>query len=450
MDASGRLYMAYSQSGCGVKCFKKVSGNWYLDWDVMDMHFVDVCDIDPASDGRKMYGLQEIYDLDMTKTTPGTEWKLSGYTLDAYRFPADGRGMGIVKEEHEHGLTTAWIRYINGKRFLFGQGMTCQWLPIWKFEDNSNIARPSAFLTLEHRIYDVKPDLYWPPNIPGNPYSGIYIWRDLNNDADYQANEYVQTNTFQNEIVWIDYSGNIWSSNGSAIWKKSPNGLDANGNPIYDDAHTTTYNSGLTGINKLVYLDDRDIMVMNTGGECRNLGTIHVFSNFTKSNKAELCSFVPHQNDMPGGLAAAGDYIFTGWNWHGGATGFSQVWVYSLTTGAYVGRLDPGTETMQDIGYGITAFKRSNGEYLVNIEDDGLGKCIMYRWCPSGNCGQVAVQQFNRSHGASAITGKGNGERSLYSIDGRIINRGVADGRVRVVIAQEIGTSAVKRIFLTH
>ena len=37
-----------------------------------------------------------------------------------------------------------------------------------------------------------------------------------------------------------------------------------------------------------------------------------------------------------------------------------------------------------DIGYPLTAFKRSNGEYLIFVEEDARAKVIMYRWRPDG------------------------------------------------------------------
>jgi hypothetical protein len=38
-----------------------------------------------------------------------------------------------------------------------------------------------------------------------------------------------------------------------------------------------------------------------------------------------------------------------------------------------------------DIAYGIDAMRRSNGEYVVFVEDDYMGKVIMYRWRPEAN-----------------------------------------------------------------
>jgi len=31
----------------------------------------------------------------------------------------------------------------------------------------------------------------------------------------------------------------------------------------------------------------------------------------------------------------------------------------------------------------VTAYRRSNGEYLVFVEEDARGKVMMYRWKPS-------------------------------------------------------------------
>ncbi len=38
--------------------------------------------------------------------------------------------------------------------------------------------------------------------------------------------------------------------------------------------------------------------------------------------------------------------------------------------------------TLVATGYPLTAFKRSNGEYLISVEEDACAKVIMYRWHP--------------------------------------------------------------------
>ncbi len=96
----------------------------------------------------------------------------------------------------------------------------------------------------------------------------------------------------------------------------------------------------------------------------------------------------------PNGLAVAGDYAFTTENGAGGGhSGRSILYVYRLSDGAYMGKIDPENalgRTMVDIGYPLTAFKRSNGEYLIFVEEDARAKVIMYRWRPNGTGGSPA------------------------------------------------------------
>jgi len=80
----------------------------------------------------------------------------------------------------------------------------------------------------------------------------------------------------------------------------------------------------------------------------------------------------------------AGDYVFTG-GWKERA----RVHVNRLSDGVPVGTLDPGSTVgglektgWIDILTGITAHKKSDGEYLVFVEEDYRGKVILYRWHP--------------------------------------------------------------------
>jgi hypothetical protein len=47
--------------------------------------------------------------------------------------------------------------------------------------------------------------------------------------------------------------------------------------------------------------------------------------------------------------------------------------------------MTPGPEVGKESGWvdipdGIRAYKRTNGEYLVFVEEDAKGKIIVYRW----------------------------------------------------------------------
>lgn len=71
------------------------------------------------------------------------------------------------------------------------------------------------------------------------------------------------------------------------------------------------------------------------------------------------------------------------------ALGRGRVWVNRLSDGAAVGVFDPGRMVggVENTGWidvltGISAFKRSTGEYLVFVEEDYKGKVLLYRWKP--------------------------------------------------------------------
>jgi hypothetical protein len=88
----------------------------------------------------------------------------------------------------------------------------------------------------------------------------------------------------------------------------------------------------------------------------------------------------------PASMSVAGDYVFVVYVVGG------RIEVYDAQTGASVGHLKPGPEVggdlpgeavgWVDIPEGIQAIRRSNGEYLVLVEEDWKSKVVMYQWKP--------------------------------------------------------------------
>jgi hypothetical protein len=106
-----------------------------------------------------------------------------------------------------------------------------------------------------------------------------------------------------------------------------------------------------------------------------------------------------------------------------------------------------------DISSGLQAFKRSNGEYLVFVEDDMLARVILYRWCPTGDCVEPQVYPVNnritpRPHMLSLPAGTGNG----FDLQGRLVCRNA--GQLRrgalfsggVVVARTAKGTAIKYV----
>ena len=60
------------------------------------------------------------------------------------------------------------------------------------------------------------------------------------------------------------------------------------------------------------------------------------------------------------------------------------MYVYETATATSIAQLKPGIEVASesgwvDIPYGLRAFHRTNGKYLVLVEEDAKAKVIMYR-----------------------------------------------------------------------
>ena len=91
----------------------------------MGLTFVDLADLDPASDAD-VYTKEEHFVLDYTKP-PGHEWSYSGYTVDPRRYPDDPR--------LHLSPTHIWVRRIDGKRFLFVTDMTGEFLHVYRFDE---------------------------------------------------------------------------------------------------------------------------------------------------------------------------------------------------------------------------------------------------------------------------------------------------------------------------
>lgn len=386
MDEQGRLFVSTSELGSSIRCFKlDRKKRWVLDWTVQNFIFVDNASPDYTTDAEDVYTVQERYTMNYKNRTPGTEWSIRSITVDEKKYPNDPRALLWVKAGHEHGLTSVAVRRVYGKRFLFINGMTCQWPFIFRFDENSDVAAPSGCIMKPHRIYNLTPDIFWLPECPRD--GRQYIWRDLNGDGDFQQNEYTPTEFGypDGSAYWVDSQGGIWVSRQNIVQRYAPAGLDEHGNLIYDDNHTSKYEiANIDRVGRLMWQEEEDRLVLvNTC--CRDLkgGKIYVVDNWQSGNRqARELSVLKGPNSSS--VTVAGDYFFeVGWESRG------EVFVTDLRTGEYIGSLLPD-ETVGgidctgwvDIAYGIDAIRRSDGEYIIFVEEDYMGKVLMYRWYP--------------------------------------------------------------------
>jgi hypothetical protein len=375
MDGAGDLYVAMSEMG---SCLRKFSPEGKLLWELRGDFFVDVVCADPTTDGRDIWGIQEHYVMGYAKP-PGQESKLIGYSLDRHKYPHDPRGLTFVKQNGEHGLTSPQVVYLNGRRFLFVGGMfASNFINIFRYDDE--IAVPSGLiLQWGNDLY--RTEQKWPPNKP----KGASIWRDLNGDGEYQAEEFKpNTERVRPGPFWVDKNGNIWMAYG--FFRYDFQGLDPKGNPIYTADKVTVLEppEGVKKVARVCYLDDTDTLVVaDESSDMRHIGRVFVCKSYLAGNRKTV-SFESGAGKEAACVAAAGEYAFTGgWKERG------RIHINRLSDGAEVGVLDPGPTVggientgWVDILTGITSFRRTNGEYLVFVEEDYKAKVLMYRWHP--------------------------------------------------------------------
>ncbi|BAY23485.1 NHL repeat-containing protein [Calothrix sp. NIES-2100] len=389
-DAAGNIYVnnnGFNRSGTDLRKFSP-SGKQL--WQLFGLIFVDNADADPQSDGVDLFTKQEHFVMDYSQP-PGKQWTFKNYTLNPFKYPQDPR-------LHTSPDAT-FVRRIQGKPFLFLTDMYSSFLQIYRFDaaNNSKIAIPSGMFV------NTNPD--GKPSIPGNwppyePEKGEWIWRDRNGNGAFDEGEYDKNEDYPYlGGWWVDNKGDVWKTlrtqDGIGIRHYPLQGLDAHGNPIYGYSSMKKQNtpSMFTDLRRIEYFPETDTMYLSgftvdhpaKGDDTGVVGSEIVrFDNWSQKNLIPRWRIVvPH--DITGkrevstaAMSVAGDYVF--------AVTFknAEVHVYNAATGVQVQQFKPGPEVALesgwiDIPYGIRAFRRANGEYLVFVEENWKGKVIIYQ-----------------------------------------------------------------------
>ncbi len=390
-DAKGNIYVAtdgFNRSGAELRQF---SPSGKLQWRLMGLSFIDNADGDPATDAVDVYTKDEHFVMDYSKP-PGKQWTYKGFTINAFKYPQDPL------------LNTApdapFFRRIKGKPYLFLTDMYGVFLQIYRFQKDTDgeIAIPSSMFI---GTYEGKQAIQgkWPPN---QPKSGEWIWRDTNGNGAFDSGEYdnIQDHPYIGGW-WVDSKGDVWKTlrtqDGVGIRHYPLQGIDNKGNLIYTYKSMSKQKtpSFFTDLRRIEYFPETDIMYLSgftkehpaiNGDYATTVGSeIARFDNWSKGNTKPRWRIVfpvdksgPPEVLPPTALDVAGDYVFAV------TVKKAEVYVYSAKTGKQVRILKPGPEVGNesgwiDIPYGIRGFRRSNGEYLVFVEEDHKAKVIMYR-----------------------------------------------------------------------
>ncbi|MGF6759090.1 hypothetical protein P3T16_006518 [Paraburkholderia sp. GAS42] len=396
VDARGNVYVSTN----GVGPTRKVIGanlgatleSYAPDgrqvWQVQGLLFVDGAWIDPSRP-NSVYTGNKRFELDLSKPS-GQDWKYAGFLSNRFKYPEDP----VFTVSEWPGMPIA--RKLKGHTFLFLTDMYADHVKIYRFDAarDGETAIPSGFIAGSAKAVE---------HVPNAPPGGDWIWRDANGNGRFDASEF-SPNTSGAKLPggwgwWVDSAGDIWRARDTkGIFRLHFGGLDSNGNPIYAWSNMTTYPvpAPFTELRRAIYDPAGDTMYAT--GYTADLG---VDRAFWKEAGRVLVRYDKWSSGKPVqryavtlpwetkarpvstivGLTVEGQYVFA-------VEPFAAVHVYDKDSGQEVGVIRPGPEVGRasgwvDVPNGISASRRSDGEYLVFVEEDARGKVLMYRWKPS-------------------------------------------------------------------
>lgn len=315
----------------------KISPRGDLIWKMFNTFFVDSGGFDPASDGKDFYGPAE------------------HFVIDFARQPGEDSRLGHITGQ-EDSFNTAIMRRVDGHLLRYRTGMFGNAYQVYRYEGFKSV----------HTGY-THPTNSW----------GTYV----------------------------DENGTIWDGKGTTFKKSVITGFTAQGNPIFSTSNAGTRPDIFTSVERLLYEPDTDVMYI-AGYTHENpivpdwgqIGTeVARYDNWSVDPQFQWRKIVQREfqgvYSNPNVIVQAGDYIFYGGGLHHGQNERGNIWVMRKSDGELVGILTPSYHVggkdftgWIDMGFAIEAFQRSNGEYLIAVEDDGWGRNLIYRWCPTADC----------------------------------------------------------------
>ncbi|MBW4645965.1 MAG: hypothetical protein KME23_23740 [Goleter apudmare HA4340-LM2] len=390
-DRAGNIYVnsnGFNKSGTDLR---KFSPSGKLLWRLLGLFFVDNADVDPKTDGIDVFAKQEHFVMNYSQPA-GKQWTYKNYTLHPFKYPQDPR---LHTAPH-----SSFVRRIQGKRFLYLTNMFSSFVQIYRFDgaNRDKIAIPSGMFvgTSDKGGKAIADSGNWPPQQPDK---GEWIWRDRNGNGTFEKDEYDRHEDYPYiGGWWVDSKGDVWRTlrTQDGIRRYPMQGLDKHGNPMYSYSSMQKQQtpSVFTDLRRIEYFPETDTMYLSgftkahpaIGDDTGVVGSeIIRFDNWSRGNRTPRWrTVIPYdtvgkREVSTASMSVAGDYVF--------AVTFktAEVYVYNAATGKQVKKFKPGPEVAGesgwiDIPHGIRTFRRSNGEYLVFVEEDWKGKVIIYRF----------------------------------------------------------------------
>ncbi|MDJ0732509.1 MAG: hypothetical protein QNJ47_00230 [Nostocaceae cyanobacterium] len=386
-DASGNIYV--SNGFHGGTDLRKLSPSGKLQWRLLGLHFVDNADVDPQTDGVEVFAKQERFLMDYRKGA-GKQWTYKGYTLNPFKYPQDPR--------LHTSPTSVFFRRIQGKPIMFLTDMYNSFLEIYRFQPSTDgeIAIPSGMFVGTNGKGGKAIKGNW---LTFQPPEGEWIWRDRNGNGAFDKGEYDNSKDYPYiGGWWVDSKGDVWKTlrthDGVGIRHYPLQGIDDKGNPIYNYSAIEKQKTPhiFTDIRRIEYIPATDTMYLSgftrehpaTRDDSKWYGSeLARYDHWSSGNPRQRwrikVPYNPQANPelLTASMSIAGDYVFLV------TFKTAEVYIYKAQTGKFVKIIKPGKEVAFesgwiDIPYGIRAYRRRNGEYLVFVEEDWKAKVIVY------------------------------------------------------------------------
>jgi hypothetical protein len=335
-DQSGKLYVLNNPWGgswdlgrngaTDIHCYSTAGT---LLWTLQALNFEGNAAADAGTNGADFYSGNIMYTY---SGTDGGRYKAN--TIDPYRYPADPR---INMSDQGRGQHFGHFANIGGKRILIVNNQNSDVYYSFYFNRNTD-----GYI-----------------GIPGDVFTKV-------------------RNGFT-----IDSIGDIWISQDktNAIQRYPLAGFAPSGKPIWEAVVSTPVPASIAPLNRIEYIPSKDRMVLAGGSTDWTLigNRIEVYNGWKTGNRTPN-TVINLNRAQAKAMAAAGDYLFVGYY------AMPNIDVFNLVTGALV--LSMATSNSVYVGndvdsmYGIRAYRKANGQYIVTKDDYNTNKVVLYLWTP--------------------------------------------------------------------
>lgn len=383
----GPYFADHPGFGAELKCF---APSQKLKWQLQGLEFVNTAVPDPANDTTVFTSTQR-HTLDFSQP-PGKGWSFDAFTLDRFAYPNDPR-------LHLSAECVLAVREFDHRRYLYLSDMYSRFVIVYRFEADSEIAVPCAMFGREHLKEN------WPEHQPAD---GAWLWRDAKGNGDMEADEF-ESIPGDNQFVWgwsVDANGTVWKALRENGIRRFPlHGFDGHGNPIYrvqdsqviDNPQPFQTTASFKGdISRVEYDPASDTMYLsgytsehpNTPSMWGLVGTVICrYDHWSQGNRQMGWQIVLRYDAMeapnkkqtlPKAMSIAGDFLFVAYMQQ------PRILVYNLKTANLKETIMPRAPVRADefgwvdLPYGMKAFARSDGRYIVFTQEELHGRIVFY------------------------------------------------------------------------